>query len=210
MVLQHQPPRPTQPKPKPLPGKGLNPFLCLILALILLGLLIGLAILITYLTLKPKRLVYTIEAASVQDFAIANDDHISSKFNYVVKSYNPEKHVTVRYHTMRISTAHHNQSVAHKEISPFKQRPKNQTMIETQLVSHNVALSKFNAKDLRGEKVKGVIEMEVFITARVSYKTWIFRSRRRTLKAVCTPVMINVTSTSSLDGFKRVLCKTRL
>ncbi|ESQ36073.1 hypothetical protein EUTSA_v10009522mg [Eutrema salsugineum] len=203
------PHRRTQPQPQPLPRKGLNPILCIIVALILLGLLVGLAILITYLTLRPKRLVYTVEAASVQDFAIAKDDHISAKFNYVIKSYNPEKHVSVRYHSMHISTAHHNQSVAHKEISAFKQRPKNETRIETQLVSHNVALSKFNAKDLRAEQSKGVIEMEVYISARVSYKTWIFRSRRRTLKAVCTPVMINVTA-SSLDGFQRVLCKTRL
>ncbi|CAA7033735.1 unnamed protein product [Microthlaspi erraticum] len=206
---QPQPTRRTQPHPQPLPGRGLNPILCTIIALVLLGLLVGLAVLITYLTLRPKRLVYTVEAASVQDFSIAKDDHISAKFNYVIKSYNPEKHVSVRYHSMRISTTHHNQSVAHKEISAFKQRPRNETRIETQLVSHNVALSKFNAKDLRAEQSKGTIEMEVYITARVSYKTWIFRSRRRTLKAVCTPVMINVTS-SSLDGFQRVLCKTRL
>ncbi|CAN8305914.1 unnamed protein product [Cochlearia groenlandica] len=210
MVPPNQPPHRTQPNPKPLPSKGLNPFLCIIMALVLLGLLIGLAILITYLTLKPKRLVYTVEAASVQDFAINNkDDHINAKFNYVIKSYNPEKHVTVRYHSMRISTAHHNQSVAHKEISPFQQGSKNETRIETKLVSHNVALSKFNAKDLRGEKSKGMIEMDVYVTARVSYKTWIFRSRKRTLKIVCTPVMINVKS-SSLDGFERVLCKTRI
>ncbi|CAF2116229.1 unnamed protein product [Brassica oleracea var. botrytis] len=207
MAPQNQQPRRTQPQP--LPGRGLNPVLCIIVALVLLGLLVGLAILITYLTLRPKTLVYTVEAASVQDFAIAKDDHISAKFNYVIKSYNPEKHVSVRYHSMRISTAHHNQSVAHKEISAFKQRPKNETRIETQLVSHNVALSKFNAKDLRAETTKGVIEMEVYITARVSYKTWIFRSRRRTLKGVCTPIMINVTA-NSLDGFQRVLCKTRL
>ena len=209
MVPPNPPPRRTQPHPQALPARGLNPVLCIIIALILLGLLVGLAILITYLTLRPKRLVYTVEAASVQYFVIAKDDHISAKFDYVIKSYNPEKHVSVRYHSMRISTAHHNQSVAHKEISAFKQRPKNETRIETQLVSHNVALSKFNAKDLRAETTKGVIEMEVYITARVSYKTWIFRSRRRTLKGVCTPIMINVTA-NSLDGFQRVLCKTRL
>ncbi|KAL1201908.1 hypothetical protein V5N11_014867 [Cardamine amara subsp. amara] len=211
MVSPNQPPpRRTQGTPQPLPGRRMNPILCIIVALILLGLLVGLAILITYLTLRPKRLIYTVEAASVQDFAIGNDDHINAKFNYVIKSYNPEKHVSVRYHSMRISTAHHNQSVAHEEISAFKQRPKNETRIETQqLVSHNRALSKFNAKDLRAEKSKGTIEMKVYITARVSYKTWIFRSRRRTLKAVCTPVMINVTA-SSLNGFQRVLCKTRL
>ncbi|KFK43129.1 hypothetical protein AALP_AA1G084000 [Arabis alpina] len=208
MLPTNQPP-PRRTQPQPLPRRGLNPVLCCIIALVLLGLLVGLAVLITYLTLRPKRLVYTVEAASVQDFAIANDDHISAKFNYVIKSYNPEKHVTVRYHSMHISTAHHNQSVAHKVISPFKQRPKNETRIQTQLVSHNVALSKFNAKDLRGEKSKGTIEMEVFVTARVSYKTWIFRSRRRTLKAACRPIMINVTS-GSLDGFQRVLCRTRL
>ncbi|XP_010557369.1 PREDICTED: uncharacterized protein At1g08160-like [Tarenaya hassleriana] len=210
----HQPPRTqtlTQSQtqiPPPL-HKRINVVGCIIIALLISALLVALAFFITWLTLKPKRLVYTVEAASLQDFSLTNSDHLNAKFDYVIVSRNPEKHVTVRYHSMRVSTAHHNQSVAHQEISPFRQPPKNETRIETLLVSKSVALSKYNAKDLRAEKSKGVIEMDVHITARVSYKVGIFRSRRRTLKAVCSPVMLNVTS-NSLDGFERTDCVTRL
>ncbi|XP_010521716.1 PREDICTED: uncharacterized protein At1g08160-like [Tarenaya hassleriana] len=204
----HQPSQSQIRMPQP-PYRRINLVQCIIIAVLVLALLVGLALLITWLTLRPKRLVFTVEAASLQDFALTNDDHLTAKFNYVVKSYNPEKHLSVRYHSMRVSTAHRNQSVAHEEISPFKQPPKNETRIDARLVSNSVALSKYNAKDLRAEKREGKIEMDVYITARVSYKVWIWRSRRRTLKAVCSPVTLNVTS-SSLNGFARTYCETRL
>lgn len=192
---------PSQPAGAARPGHSK---LLRLIAIVLLALivLVGLAVLITWLVIRPRRLVYTVEDGSIHNFNVANN-HLNASFDFVVRSYNPNSRVSVYYDAIEASVKYEDQTVAYSVVDPFFQPHRNVTRLEVKLTAQNVALMGSASQDLTHEKSAGEIEFDVFLKAKIRFKVGSLKSKHRTLRIWCSPVMV---PTSRPKKFERTYC----
>ncbi|KAM1040489.1 hypothetical protein TB2_029330 [Malus domestica] len=178
-----------------------------IIAIVLLALivLLGLVVLITWLVVKPKRLVYTIENGSIQNFNLTND-HLSANFDFVIRSYNPNKRVSIYYDSIGATVNYNDQTLAFSGVDPFYQRHQNVTRFDVKFTARSAALSSPVSKDLMLEKRSGKIQFDVWLKARIRFKVGAWKSRHRTLRVSCSPVL----EFSRPKSLRRTYCYTEL
>ncbi|KAG4183111.1 hypothetical protein ERO13_A09G087800v2 [Gossypium hirsutum] len=188
------------------PVKHFNLVRCVAVCLLTLIVLVGLAVLITWLVIRPKRLVYTLENGSLQHFNL-NNNHINATFDFVLMAYNPNTKTSVYYDSMESVVSYKDQTLAFDTIDPFHQPHRDTARVESKLVAQNLALSPSTFKDLRGEKSSGEIEVDVHYKSRVRFKVGMWKSKHRTLKIVCPSVKLHF---SWSRHFENVPCEVEL
>ncbi|XP_022732002.1 uncharacterized protein At1g08160-like [Durio zibethinus] len=171
--------------------------------LLALFVLVGLAVLIAWLVIRPKRFVYTLENGSVQNFNLT-DNHLNATFDFVLKAYNPNSRVSLYYDYMETTVTYEAQTVAFNTIDPFFQPHRNVSRVEAKLVALNLALSPSTFKDLRIEKSSGEIEVDVHYKSRIRLKVGIWKSNHRILRIVCPSVIVHL---SWYRHFDKIPCE---
>lgn len=189
-------PPPAAPSPA---SKLVRIIVVVILALIVL---FGLAVLITWLIIKPKQLVYRIDSASVHNFNLQNN-HLNATFDLLIKAHNPNGRMSVYYDPIEVSVAYDGQTIAFNTLEPFHQPRRNVTRLDATLVARDAALSGALSRDLRVQKKAGNIGMDVRIKARIRFKVGIFKLKHHTLRISCSPVKVRM---SSLKNFETASC----
>ncbi|GAB4824816.1 hypothetical protein Ancab_007686 [Ancistrocladus abbreviatus] len=186
--------------------KEANPLRGICLALLALIVVVGLVILIIWLTFKPKKLVYSIDQASIQGYNMSND-HLDSTFNLVVRAYNPSHRISVYYDTMEVAVSYGGQTVAYQEAPPFFQPHKNITRLRVHPTARSVALPEKTARDLRLERTSGQVGVDVRMKAWIRFKAGVLKSRHYKLKVLCSSVKINF---AAPDNFQMINCKVHI
>ena len=176
----------------------------LFLALIVL---VGLAILIIWLVVKPKRLVFSVEDGHAHSFNITNDNHLNASFDFVVRSYNPNSKVSIYYDKIESRVEYDDQTLAYNVHEPFFQPHENATRLGIKLVASSVALLGSIPSDLKLERSSGEIELGVLLKARIRFKVGHWKSSHRTLKIFCSPVLVHF---SKSKAFERTPCDVEL
>ncbi|XAR60047.1 hypothetical protein NMG60_11033278 [Bertholletia excelsa] len=180
-----------------------------IIAIVLLTLivLVAVAVLVIWLAIRPKRLVYTVEHGSIQGFNLTGDNHLNATFNFALRSYNPNTRVSIYYDKIEAWVSYNDLDLAFTSVDPFYQPRRNVTHLELKLVAQQSAMYGAVAKDLRMEKAAGEVEVDVRLKARVRLKAGAWKSNHRTLKVECSPVRVPF---SSSKGFERTYCDAEL
>ncbi|KAI5666450.1 hypothetical protein M9H77_16303 [Catharanthus roseus] len=171
-----------------------------IIAIILLSLiiLVGLAVLIIWLSVKPRKLIYTIESASIHNYNLSHD-LLNATFDFELRAYNPNTKLSIYYDRIETKVTYDDTTLAFNNLPPFYQPRKNVTRLGLNLVSKDVVLFPGISKNLRMEKNSGEIEVEVRVKAKVRFKVGIWKSNHRTLKLLCAPIMVHVSSSKIFD-----------
>lgn len=171
-----------------------------LLAIVFLTLiiLVGIAVLITWLVVKPRHLVYTVEDGSIHNFNIS-DNHLNSTFDFVVRAYNPNTKVSVYYDTIEARVDYDDQTLASVVVQPFFQRHKNATRLEVKLKSQSVALFGSVAKDMKIERSSGKVELSVQIKAKIRFKVGVWKSSHMILRIYCSPVLVHFSRSRDFD-----------
>ncbi|KAF6171567.1 hypothetical protein GIB67_018091 [Kingdonia uniflora] len=164
--------------------------------------LVGLAVLIFWLAVRPKRLIYTIEDAKVYGFGL-HKNSLNASFDFVVRAYNPNRRMSVYYDSMDVSVAYGDEKIAFSPVEPFYQPRHNVTKLEVKPVAHNFALLGAVASDMRHEKGTGEIEVTIRMRARIRYKVGVVKSAHYKLRVVCKRVEVSLNSSR---GFNRAYC----
>ncbi|KAF7823324.1 late embryogenesis abundant protein [Senna tora] len=138
-----------------------------ILALIVL---VGIAVLIIWLVLKPKRLEYTLEDASIHNFNLTDANHLYANFDFTIRAYNPNTRVSIYYDSVEMSVVYEDQTLATSAVSPFFQGHRNVTRLHPRLAAQTVALYGPVKKDLGLERASGDIELDLWVKARIRFK----------------------------------------
>ncbi|XWS28663.1 hypothetical protein CRYUN_Cryun25bG0090200 [Craigia yunnanensis] len=188
------------------PARPFNLVRCVAICLLALMVLVGLAVLITWLVIRPKKFVYTLENGSVQDFNLTNN-HLNATFDFVLRAYNPNSKISVYYDYIESTVTYDDQTLAFNTIDPFFQHHWNVTRVESKLVALNLAVSPSTFKDLRVEKTSGDIEVDVHFMSRIRFKVGIWKSNHRTLRIVCSSVTVHF---SWYKHFEKIPCEVEL
>ncbi|GAB4824817.1 hypothetical protein Ancab_007687 [Ancistrocladus abbreviatus] len=173
-----------------------------IIALLALIVVVGLVILIIWLTINPKNLMYSIDKGSIEGYNLSND-HFNSTFKFVINAYNPYSRFVVYYDKMGVAVSYGGQTVAYQELHPFFQPHKNITWLSVNPTARYVALSKETSRHLTLDRTAGQIKLDVHMKARIRLKVGVWKSRHYKLKVLCPPVTINF---SSPDKFTVTNC----
>ncbi|XP_010241655.1 PREDICTED: uncharacterized protein At1g08160 [Nelumbo nucifera] len=192
-------PRSTQKAPSSRPGL-LRASAITILALIILA---GLAVIIIWLVIRPRRLEYTIEDGSIHGFDLKYN-HLNASFDFVIRAYNPNKKVSVYYDSVEVDVSYDDQTLAMDVVEPFFQPHRNVTHFQVKPVARLVPLLGSVSRDLRLEKSSGGVELAVRVKARIRFKVGMWKSTKRTLRVTCSPVVVHLSSSSKV--FDRVYC----
>ncbi|CAN0916509.1 Uncharacterized protein At1g08160 [Linum grandiflorum] len=174
----------------------------IIFAVLGLLLLLGLIFLITWLAVKPKNVVFTIDDASIRNFNLKND-HVTGSFYFDIRARNRNKHMKVYYDAVEVSTAFDGQSIAFAKLAPFRQPKRNVTVLETRLDSRDVALAHWLSKDVYAQWHSGQVKMNVRIKAKIRFKVGSIRWRKKTVRVLCPAVPISFRHGQS---FQKVDC----
>lgn len=187
------------------PNRPLHPRrsrVCYVFLVILtLIFIIALGFLITWLVTKPKKLHYSLENASVQNFNLTDDNHMSATFKLTIQSHNPNHRISVYYNSVEIYVKFKDQTLAFDTMEPFHQPRMNVTQIDDTLVAQNVAVSKSSGKDLRDQHSLGKIELEVYVKAKVRFRVAVWKSSHRTAHIKCSHATVYLSqSNKSLNS----------
>ncbi|KAK8596198.1 hypothetical protein V6N13_000845 [Hibiscus sabdariffa] len=189
------------------PVRHFNLVRCVAICCLALIVLVGLAVLITWLAIRPKKLVYTLENGSLQNFNLNNNHHLNATFDFVLMAYNPNTRTSVYYDFMESAVSYKDQTLAFGTTDPFFQPHRDTTRVESRLTATNLALSPSTYKDLRREKSSGEVEVDVHFKSRIRFKVGIWKSKHRTLKIVCPSATLHL---SWSKHFENVPCEVKL
>lgn len=191
--------------PPPGAAKPRHSMLVRAIAILLLALivLVGVTVLIIWVAVKPKKLVYTIEDGSIHGFNLTNNNHLNATFNLVIRSYNPNSKVSIYYDKVEVFISYDDETVAFNTVDPFFQPRRNVTHLGVKLVAQDVALFGAVAKDLKLEKSAGEVELDVRVKAKIRFKVGVWKSRHRTMRILCSPTMVHFSSSKT---FERTYC----
>ncbi|KAK4855152.1 hypothetical protein QYF36_004515 [Acer negundo] len=192
----------SHPPAQPSATKHRGLFRCIAFFLLALIVIVGITVLVIWIVIKPKRLVYTIEDGSIQNFNL-NNNHLNSTFNFLIRAHNPNGRASIYYDSIEVSVVYDDQTLAFNTLEPFHQPTRNVTRLKTGIVAENAALSGSVSKDLRVEKASGDVELDVHLRAKIRFKVGIWKSGHRTLRILCSPVTVHF---SKSKGFQRTYC----
>ncbi|KDP43950.1 hypothetical protein JCGZ_05417 [Jatropha curcas] len=167
-----------------------------IIAIVILTLivLVGIAVLITWLVIKPKQIVYSVENGSINNFNL-HYNHLNASFDFVIRAHNPNRRISIYYDSIEVSLSYDDQTIAFNTLEPFYQPRRNITQLEPKLEAREVALSNGLSRDLRLERRSGQFQLDVMLHARIRFKVGVLKLRHRTLKVLCPSVPVHFPST---------------
>ena len=179
------------------------------IAIVLLALiiLVGVSVLIIWLAVRPKRLVYTVEEGSIHGFNLTQNNHLNATFNFVIRAHNPNTKVSIYYDKVEAYVFYYDETVAFTTVDPFFQPRRNVTHQRLNLMARDAALEGAAARDLRLEKSSGEVELDIRVKAKIRFKVGVWKSQHRTLRILCSPTMVHF---SSSKGFERTFCDVDL
>lgn len=198
-----------EPNPNPQASKTKRWNLLRLIAMLILALiiLVGIAVFIIWLVLKPKRLEYSVENGAIHNFNLTDADHLYANFDFTLRAYNPNSRVSIYYDTVEVSVRYEDQTLATNAVQPFLQSHKNVTRLHVGLTAQTVALYESVPKDLRLERSSGDIELDVLVRARIRFKVGLWKSKHRVLRIFCSPVLLYF---SKAKTFQRAPCEVEL
>ncbi|KAK7246623.1 hypothetical protein RIF29_41493 [Crotalaria pallida] len=189
-------------QPKPIRSNLLIRYIAIFL--LTLVVLVGIAVIIIWLVVKPKHLDYSVENAAIHNFNLTDANHLYANFDFTIRAYNPNSRVSLYYDTVEVHVRYEDQTLATNAIQPFFQSHKNVTRLQVRATAQTVALYGSVPKDLRVERSSGDIELDVLVRARIRFKVGAWKSKHRIMKVFCSPVLVNFSRDRS---FNRATCE---
>ncbi|CAA3015439.1 late embryogenesis abundant (LEA) hydroxyproline-rich glyco family [Olea europaea subsp. europaea] len=195
-----QPPQATRPRHSPLVR-------CIAMVLLALVVVVGLAVLIIWVSVNPKKLKYSIEQGSISDYNLTSDGHLNANFHFVLRANNPNKRISIYYDRIEVTVSYEDQKLSINNVLPFYQRRHNVTYLDLDLAARDVTLYGAVARDLKMKKYSGKVDLDVKIRSKIRQKVGVFKIHRH-LKIECGP--LTVPFSSSKAEFERVFCDVDL
>ncbi|KAK9690057.1 hypothetical protein RND81_09G101500 [Saponaria officinalis] len=156
-----------------------------VLILIAIFIIFVLPFIIYFVVVKPKNPTFTIDHASVNDFNLTSDGHLTAFFGIGIRANNPNHKMKLKYRHIRVSIFKDKQNLATDSFPGFTQRKHNVTVVRVQPVSLNVSLKKGPKFDFGVESGMGYVIFDVFMTSTLNAAN---------LEVDCKGIMVNFTA----------------
>ncbi|CAI9260645.1 unnamed protein product [Lactuca saligna] len=192
-------PNPRGPSHEPVLGSRSSMMVkTIITGLLALIVMIGVTILIIWLTIKPRTPAYFINNGSIHDYNLSKDYHLNASYNFVLKTFNPSKRMSVYYDKMELTLLFKNETIGSGVMPSWHQHKRNRTTSELDLESHNVKLSEAMSRDIEMVKSTNQVVVDLKMKGRIRSKLGIWKSRYYHMTVSCVNVVAEISK--SLNG----------
>ncbi|GMH09991.1 hypothetical protein Nepgr_011832 [Nepenthes gracilis] len=212
------PPIPPPPKTYNRPGRSGGCGCCLIdCGCCLLGcvfkiifsilILIGLAVLVFWLIVRPHEVKFHAVDATLTEFNFSGsgNDTLYYNLNLDLTVRNPNRHIGIYYDEIEVRAYYLDQRFGVVEVSPFYQGHKNTTSLSVPFKGQNVvALSSSQSSDYNSQKNEGVFDIYLKLYLKIRFKVGWVKVGKFKPKIKCD---LNVPLSSSGKGFEATKCK---
>ncbi|RAL51491.1 unnamed protein product [Cuscuta campestris] len=176
------------------------------MALLALILLLGLVILIIWLSVHPRKFHYSIEHAVISKYNLTNN-RLNSNFYMVLRAENPNRRMSMYYDRIDVTVLYEDQKLSINNVHPFYQPRRNITHLDMYLVAKDATVYGAVARDLGMHQASGgALSLDVKIKAKIRQKVGVFKIHRK-LKIFCGKVNVPF---DTKKGFQRVFCDADL
>ncbi|KAK1290500.1 hypothetical protein QJS10_CPB18g01717 [Acorus calamus] len=184
-------PSSSRPPTRP-PQYGRRPSLlrCIIFTILAIIVLVGLAVLITWLVIRPTKIEYYVENAKITHYNLTSKDALSATFDVSLAAYNPNRRVSVYYDNVEFSVWYVGQMVVTRGGEAFYQPRQNVTRLDFEAAAEGVGLKGYVAGQMRRERSMGRTDLEVRLNARVRFRVGRWRSKHYKMRVRCYPVTV--------------------
>ncbi|KAL2485630.1 Late [Abeliophyllum distichum] len=196
-------PVPAQRAPRSRPSPLVRYISILLLVLVVV---VGLAVLIAWASVNPKKLKYTIEQGSISRYNLTNNDHLNANFHFVLRANNPNKRISIYYDWIKVTVWYEHQKLSINDVRPFHQPRRNVTYLDLNLMAIQEPLHGVVARDMRMEKSSGNVDLDVKIRSKIRLKVGVFKIHRH-LNILCGTLTVPF---SPSKEFERVFCDVDL
>ncbi|XP_021733031.1 uncharacterized protein LOC110699827 [Chenopodium quinoa] len=174
--------------------------ICFVITFIILG---GIAVLIAWLADKMKSPTFSVDQAAVNDYNFTADNRLNATFTVVVRSHNRDSKYKIDYNVVVVSVYHNGYTLAYDTLGPYFQHHGDDILFTAQPKAQNVMISDPGlARDIRNETRAGRFELEIRVRAAVRYEVKRWKHKNYTLRIICIPVLIGLSSGKSSQSTK--------
>ncbi|KAK1291082.1 hypothetical protein QJS10_CPB18g01716 [Acorus calamus] len=177
-----QRPQPSRRPPTRPPQYRRRPTLlrCVVFTILAIIILVGLAVLVTWLVIRPTKIEYAVENATIAHYNLTSKDALNATFDVSLVAYNPNRRVSIYYEQVEFSVWYADQMPR-----------QNVTRLDFEAAAKGVRLMKGDvAGQMRRERSGGRIYIEVMMKARVRFRVGSWRSKHYTMRVDCYPVTV--------------------
>lgn len=197
-------PYPAYPQPYPTyqapPRYRSRRFLSLIVTLAVIA---GIAILITWLVLRPQRPKFHVENVTVSQLSVSNSK-LNTTMQFNISARNPNKKIGIYYDEIGARAIYRGQKIGWNQLPTFYQGHKNTTMLTYPLSADSLFLDTDISNHLLGDKAVGSMDMTVSLVAWVRFKVGSWKTRHHAMSVFCdVTVHLNNSSTGRLSKARR-------
>lgn len=183
-----QQPYPAYPQPYPAYPANQAPrpyrarrFLSIIVALVVI---VGIAVLITWLVLRPQRPKFHVENVTVSQLNVKNNE-LNATMHFNISARNPNKKIGIYYDFVGVGALYRDRKIVSNRLPGFYQGHKNTTVISCPLSAESLYLDTDVSSNLLGERATGSVDMTVNLNAFVRFKVGSWRTREHSMSVYC-------------------------
>ena len=181
---------------------------CIVASMVVTVLLAGLAVLIFWLVVRPKPIDYAVTRAAVRHFNVTPPPGatVNATFYLTFAERNPNRRVSILYEWVEFRVLYgESAQLAVQDAPAFLQPRRNETRLDVRAVARSAPVGEQAARELRHDLAAGAVGVDVRMRARAQFKVAGVRSRRYSLEAFCSPVVVGL-SPSAARSFQSVPC----
>uniref|UniRef100_A0A0E0K3C6 Late embryogenesis abundant protein LEA-2 subgroup domain-containing protein n=1 Tax=Oryza punctata TaxID=4537 RepID=A0A0E0K3C6_ORYPU len=179
------------------------------IAAALLAMLVVLAIIvILWLTVRPaKPLRVSVDHAALTGFNFTSGGALNGTFDITLRAYNQNKRAAVWYDSVEVGVWYDGAYLAGAVVPGFDQPPLNEVRIDVYAPAVSAALPRGVEATMKKDRSDGKLPVEVHVRAKARFRYGMVKTRRYTVRASCSPVVVDFSSPSS---FHRVYCHVHI
>ncbi|KAF5447433.1 hypothetical protein F2P56_032987 [Juglans regia] len=189
-----------QPYPYPYPASSSRNFVRRFLAaMILVFFLVGVAILVLWLVLRPRLPDFRVDSLSLSNFSSASSS-LTGNWNVRFSVYNPNKKLSISYEEVLSSLFYKKEFISNTRMPPFKLGKRNQTVLDVSFSAADTYVDRWVVNDINGDRARGTVSFNVLVKAWVQFRAGAWRPRNRSIRVLCEGLAVGLSSNSSGSG----------
>ncbi|CAL9039907.1 NDR1/HIN1-like protein 10 [Musa acuminata AAA Group] len=171
-----------------------------------LFLLVGLAVFIVWLVLRPRLPEIGVTSVAVSGFNLsASEQQLSADFDLNLAVHNPNRKMGIYYDHVTAAVLYGTETISEASLAPFYQEKGNTIAVRARFVAVGEYVDPDAVKGIRSDQSRGdgAVGFQVTVLAWVRFRSGAWRTRWHTMRVYCDDVPIGLKNgtTSSASGY---------
>ncbi|KAH9659593.1 LEA 2 domain-containing protein [Citrus sinensis] len=168
----------------------------LVVAAVAVTVILGCALLIFWLVVRPRIPEFHLTSLSVSNFS-TNQSQVTGNWDAAIEAYNPNKKMRVSYYDVVSGIYYDGNYLTRTPLPPFSQDTRERTPLSAKFSVIDSYVERKVLDSINAERARGAVKFDFRLEAIAGFKYGGWRTRRRLVRVWCPDVPVNVSSKGS-------------